>query len=38
MADLTHTFSEDFPLFPGTPPTSRTTAVTVQADGFYGQQ
>lgn len=25
MADLTHTFSEDFPLFPGTPPTSRTT-------------
>ena len=38
LADLTHVFSEDFPLFPGAPPTSRTTAVTVQANGFYAQQ
>jgi len=38
LADLTHTFSEEFPLFPGVPPTSRTTLVTVQNDGAYGQQ
>lgn len=38
LADLTHTFSEDFPLFPGAPPTTRTTGTTVQDDGFYGQQ
>ena len=38
IADLTHTFSEDFPLFPGAPATSRSTGATIPADGFYGQQ
>jgi kynurenine formamidase len=38
VADLTHTFSEEFPLFPGSPPISRTTLVTVQDNGYYGQQ
>ena len=37
LADLTHTFSEDFPLFPGSPENSRTTAVTIEENGFYGQ-
>lgn len=38
FVDLTHTFSEDFPLYPGAPATSRTTGTTVQDDGYYGQQ
>jgi kynurenine formamidase len=38
LADLTHTYSDAFPLFPGAPPTTRTTLVTVQNDGLYGQQ
>ena len=38
LADLTHTFSEEFPLFPGPPPITRSTLVTVQDNGFYGQQ
>jgi kynurenine formamidase len=38
LADLTHTYSEEFPLFPGVPPISRTTLFTVQDNGLYGQQ
>jgi kynurenine formamidase len=38
LADLTHTFSEDFPLFPGLPATNRTIGTTVQKDGYYGQR
>ena len=38
LADLTHTYSETFPLFPDVPPTTRTTLLTVQNDGVYGQQ
>ena len=37
LVDLSHEFSEDFPAFPGAPPTSRETAVTIPEDGFYGQ-
>jgi kynurenine formamidase len=37
LVDLTHEFREDFPAFPGAPPTSRETAVTIPEDGFYGQ-
>ena len=37
LVDLSHVFSEDFPAFPGAPPTSRETAVTIPEDGFYGQ-
>ena len=37
LVDLSHEFREDFPAFPGAPPTSRTTAVTIPANGFYGQ-
>jgi kynurenine formamidase len=37
LVDLTHTFSDTFPSFPGTPPNSRQTAVTIAKDGFYGQ-
>ena len=37
LVDLSHEFREDFPAFPGSPPTSRTTAVTIPANGFYGQ-
>jgi kynurenine formamidase len=35
--DLSHEFREDFPAFPGAPPSSRRTAVTIDANGFYGQ-
>lgn len=38
LADLTHTFSEEFPLFPGHPPTSRRPHVTIPENGYYGQQ
>ena len=38
LADLTHTFSEEFALFPGAPPTTRATGATIQDDGFYGQR
>jgi kynurenine formamidase len=38
VADLSHVFRDDFPLFPGAPPTSRQTLVTVEQNGFYGQQ
>jgi kynurenine formamidase len=37
LVDLTHEFRDDFPAFPGAPPTSRETAVTIPEDGFYGQ-
>lgn len=40
MADLTHVYSETFPMFadpPVFPATERTTHVTVPANGFYGQ-
>jgi kynurenine formamidase len=37
LVDLSHEFREDFPGFPGVPATSRRTAVTIPADGFYGQ-
>jgi kynurenine formamidase len=35
--DLSHVYSEDFPLFPGAPVTTRRTHVTIPANGFYGQ-
>jgi kynurenine formamidase len=38
LVDLTHVYSEDFPLFPGAAKTTRETVVTVQKDGFYGQR
>jgi kynurenine formamidase len=37
LVDLTHEVRDDFPAFPGAPPTSRETAVTIPDDGFYGQ-
>lgn len=37
LVDLTHVFSDAFPSFPGTPPNSRQTAVTIEKNGFYGQ-
>jgi kynurenine formamidase len=37
LVDLSHEFREDFPAFPKSPPTSRETAVTIPANGFYGQ-
>jgi kynurenine formamidase len=37
LVDLSHEFREDFPVSPGAPPSSRRTAVTIPAGGFYGQ-
>jgi kynurenine formamidase len=37
LVDLSHEFRDDFPAFPGAPLTSRQTAVTIPANGFYGQ-
>jgi kynurenine formamidase len=37
LVDLSHEFRDNFPAFPGAPPTSRETAVTIPANGFYGQ-
>lgn len=37
FADLTHTFTEGFPVFSGDPP-SRETLVTIPANGFYAQR
>jgi kynurenine formamidase len=37
LVDLSHEFREDFPAFPGSPATSRETAVTIPSNGFYGQ-
>ena len=39
FVDLTHTFREDFALYPGSPPgNARTTERTIAQHGFYGQQ
>jgi kynurenine formamidase len=39
LLDLTHTFREDFALYPGSPEgNARTTERTIADDGFYGQQ
>jgi kynurenine formamidase len=37
LVDLSHEFRDDFPAFPGAPATGRETAVTIPANGFYGQ-
>jgi kynurenine formamidase len=37
LVDLSHVFRHDFPTFPGAPPSSVRTAVTIEDDGFYGQ-
>jgi kynurenine formamidase len=37
LVDLTHEYSEDFPVFPGAPTPTRETFVTIPANGFYGQ-
>lgn len=37
VVDLSHPYSERFPIFPGTPRTTRRTHVTIEQDGFYGQ-
>jgi kynurenine formamidase len=39
LVDLTHTFREDFALYPGSPEgNARTTERTIAEHGFYGQQ
>lgn len=39
LVDLTHVYSENFPLFLGAPiPTTREVVVTVPANGFYAQK
>jgi kynurenine formamidase len=37
LADLTHTYTDTFPVFPGAPETDRRTHVTIEQNGFYGQ-
>jgi kynurenine formamidase len=37
LVDLSHVFRHDFPTFPGAPPSSVSTAVTIENQGFYGQ-
>jgi kynurenine formamidase len=37
LVDLSHVLSDDFPVFPGAPETSRETRVTIPDNGFYGQ-
>lgn len=37
LVDLSHVFRHDFPTFPGAPPSSVATAVTIENQGFYGQ-
>jgi kynurenine formamidase len=37
IVDLSHTYSETFPMFPGSPQTTRRTHVTIERNGFYGQ-
>jgi kynurenine formamidase len=37
LVDLSHVFRHDFPTFPGAPPSSVRTAVTIEENGFYGQ-
>ena len=36
VADLTHVLSEAFPMFPGATPPKISVAVTVQKDGYFG--
>ncbi|CAN5853583.1 cyclase family protein [soil metagenome] len=38
LADLTHTLTEEFPVFPGFEPMTITTLVTVEANGFYANR
>ena len=38
LADLTHTISPRFPVFPGFDPMTITNVVTVQDDGFYANR
>lgn len=39
VVDLTHVYGESFPLFLGAPaPTERSVAVTIAANGYYGQR
>jgi kynurenine formamidase len=37
LVDLSHEFREDFPVFPASPESSRTTVRTIAEHGFYGQ-
>jgi kynurenine formamidase len=37
LVDLSHVFRHDFPTFPGAPPSSVSTEVTIENQGFYGQ-
>ena len=37
VVDLTHVFTTDFPVYPGTPQPTRETAVTVEENGYYIQ-
>jgi kynurenine formamidase len=37
FVDLSHEYSEDFPVFPGAPVPTRETFVTIPAAGYYGQ-
>jgi kynurenine formamidase len=37
LVDLTHEYRDDFPVFPGSPDSTRHTARTIQQHGFYGQ-
>jgi kynurenine formamidase len=37
LVDLSHEFREDFPVFPNSPESSRTTERTIEEHGFYGQ-
>ncbi|MER3479490.1 MAG: cyclase [Meiothermus sp.] len=36
VADLTHVYGPDFPMFPGAPSPKITVAVTVKENGYYG--
>jgi len=37
LVDLSHVYSDTFPLYPNSPATRRRTHVTIEDDGFYGQ-
>ncbi len=38
VRDLTHVFGPKFPVYTGAPSPARSTAVTIEQNGFYGQQ